>query len=258
MAVAVAALGLAAPASAGGGFELTHTVVSPKSALFDAAPTVKLRYRFRAPAERDLEIRVLRKQSGDTVAVFRRRAAPPATLLRRPWNGLNRRGRPAPDGRYEFRVGVRGGRSFFAGRFSLHGYTYPVDGPHGPRGALGSYGAPRTGGRRHEGYDILADCGTRLVAARGGRVTRAAYDRELHGWHVRIAARRSSRDLLYSHLASRPRFERGDRVHTGALLGHVGQTGNADGTPCHLHFEVRENKRHTDPEPLLRRWDRWS
>jgi murein DD-endopeptidase MepM/ murein hydrolase activator NlpD len=38
----------------------------------------------------------------------------------------------------------------------------------------------------------------------------------------------------------------------------VGRTGNARSTECHLHFEIRAGGEPIDPEPLLRRWDRYS
>ena len=45
-----------------------------------------------------------------------------------------------------------------------YGHVFPVQGPHGVRGAIGEFGAPRSGGRIHEGFDIVAACGTELVA----------------------------------------------------------------------------------------------
>ena len=47
----------------------------------------------------------------------------------------------------------------------------------GRRGAIGEFGAPRSGGRTHEGFDIVAPCGAGLVAVRGGRVPGAATTR---------------------------------------------------------------------------------
>jgi hypothetical protein len=49
-------------------------------------------------------------------------------------------------------------------------HVFPVRGPHGERGPVGEFGAPRDGGRIHEGFDILAACGTELRgSARWGR-----------------------------------------------------------------------------------------
>ncbi len=74
-------------------------------------------------------------------------------------------------GRYKVMVGPVGGPRFAAsGGLRLHGHTFPVDGPHGTRGYIGEFGAPRVDGRTHEGFDITAACGTPLVAIRAGTI----------------------------------------------------------------------------------------
>ena len=58
--------------------------------------------------------------------------------------------------------------------------------------------------------------------------------------------------------AARPAEARaGDAVKTSERLGNIGLTGNAAGTPCHLHVELRRSGRLLDPEPRLARWDRY-
>jgi murein DD-endopeptidase MepM/ murein hydrolase activator NlpD len=47
-------------------------------------------------------------------------------------------------------------------------------------------------------------------------------------------------------------------VRTGQRLGEVGQTGNAQTTPCHLHFEIHGPAGPFDPLPRLRQWDAYS
>jgi len=47
-------------------------------------------------------------------------------------------------------------------------------------------------------------------------------------------------------------------VHTGQRIGSVGKTGNARTVGCHLHFEIHLRGQPIDPEPALRRWDRFS
>ncbi|MGB2851080.1 MAG: M23 family metallopeptidase [Solirubrobacterales bacterium] len=240
------------------GFQLDAHRVGPKRPLFDGRKQIKLSFRFSANRPADLRILVTDRRSGKTVARWRQGAAEPGTRLRRRWNGVNRRGRSVDDGRYEFRVGPLGRPARFAGGFKIHGHVFPVDGPHGDRGAIGEFGAPRNGGRIHEGFDILAGCGTPLVAARGGRVRKVGYDGRLYGWFVLISGRKSSERYFYSHLIARPPIETGDRIYTGDRVGRVGQTGNAASTPCHLHFELRKGDRPIDPKRALRGWDRWS
>ena len=242
----------------GVGFELRRTSISPKHPLYDGKRETTLHYGFAATRPVDLKIRVLRAKSGNVVRVYRERDARPGHRLAREWNGLNRRGKAVDDGRYEFQVGPAGGPVRFAGRFRLHTHVFPVDGSHGTRGAIGAFGAPRSGGRVHEGFDITADCGTPLVAARGGKVKRVGYDPVLYGNYALIDGSKTSQDYFYAHLIAPPAIDEHERVRTGQFVGKVGQTGNAASTPCHLHFEVRIHGRPVDPAPYLHRWDRYS
>jgi len=239
-------------------FKLERASVSPRQALFAGPRRPRLRFRFSARRATDLRIEVIELRTGKTVAAWRERRARPGRRYQRRWNGRKRRGGAARDGRYEFRVGAKGRPLRHAGRFRLRGHVYPVDGPHSARGAVGEFGAGRNGGRTHEGYDILADCGTPLVAARGGKVRRVGYDDRLYGYYVLINGRKTDESYFYSHLIGPPTVGKGERVRTGQRVGRVGQTGNARSTPCHLHFELRENGRPVDPEPELGRWDGWS
>ena len=256
LAVTVAAS--AAPTSRGVGFELKRTSVSPKHPTFDATREIRLHYGFAANRPVDLRIEVRRARSGKVVRVYRERDAHPGRRLVRVWNGLNRRGTVAGDGRYEFRVGPRGGAMRYAGRFRLRTHVFPVDGPHGTRGAIGEFGAPRSGGRVHEGFDITADCGTRLIAARGGTVQKVGYDPVLYGYYVLVDGLKTSQDYFYAHLIAPPAVDRRERVRTAQYVGRVGKTGNAASTPCHLHFEVRVHGNPVDPEPYLHHWDKHS
>lgn len=242
----------------GDGFELRGSRVTPGQPLFDGEREIRLHYGFAAHGPVDLEIAVVRARSGNTVRLYTERAAQPGERLTRIWNGLNRRGRPVPDGGYEFRVGPAGGLRRHAASFALRGHVFPVDGPHGTRGPIGEFHAPRSGGRIHEGFDITGDCGTPLLTARGGVVEKAGYDPALYGNYVLIDAAKSKQDYFYSHMISPSKAGVGERVRTGQQLGEIGLTGNAASTPCHLHFEIRVGGEPVDPEPALQRWDRYS
>ena len=137
-------------------------------------------------------------------------------------------------------------------------HVFPVAGPHGTRGAIGEFGAPRSGGRTHEGFDIVAACGTELVAARDGRVRRTGFDPELYGNYVLIHGAEERRSYFYAHLRRPATVKKGEVLWTGERIGAVGETGNAHTVGSHLHFEIHVNGRPIDPEPLLRRWDRYS
>jgi murein DD-endopeptidase MepM/ murein hydrolase activator NlpD len=166
------------------------------------------------------------------------------------WDGLTGGGTVAPNG--DYRIRIRGGT------FRLRSHTYPVRGRHADRGAAGAFGVARNGGRRHEGFDVNAACGTALVAARGGRVVRAGYDPVLYGNVVIVRGERTQRDYWYSHLKHTTRLRVGDHVITGQRIGSVGDTGNARTIGCHLHFEIHFRGRPIDPAPELHAWDRWS
>jgi murein DD-endopeptidase MepM/ murein hydrolase activator NlpD len=95
-----------------------------------------------------------------------------------------------------------------------------------------TWGASRSGGRRHEGVDMLATTGTPIVAVVSGSVH--FKHTSLGGNSVWLSGSNGDR-YFFAHLSA---FEGSDRaVAQGEVIGYVGDTGNARGTP-HLHFEV--------------------
>jgi murein DD-endopeptidase MepM/ murein hydrolase activator NlpD len=144
--------------------------------------------------------------------------------------------------------------------FQLYGFILPVRGPHDYGSAGARFGAPRSG-HTHQGQDVLADCGTPLVAARGGRVQYAGYEGSA-GNYIVIDGKATGRDFVYMHLRSPALFKEGQTVHTGQRIGDVGETGDATG--CHLHFEMwsppgwYEGGAPFDPLPYLKKWDSYS
>ena len=102
-----------------------------------------------------------------------------------------------------------------------------------PGAAYGdSWGAPRSGGRRHEGVDMLAPMGTPIYAVVSGTVN--FRQNRLGGNAVSLAGDNGNR-YYYAHLS---RYEgAGRRVNQGDIIGYNGDTGNATGVP-HLHFEI--------------------
>lgn len=110
----------------------------------------------------------------------------------------------------------------------------------------------------HEGFDVVAPCGTTMVAAVTGKVRRSGYDPALYGNYVLIHGSGERRSYFYAHLRRSAAVDRGERVWAGERIGAVGETGNARSVGCHLHFEIHVSGRPIDPEPALRRWDRYS
>lgn len=256
--LALAGAGHASPRPGGLGFTLKGATVSPKHTLFEGKRKITLHYAFAAKRSTDLRISIIRVRSGNTERTWTERSAKPGERLERSWDGLNRRGKAVPDGRYEFRVGPAGATERYAARLVLHGHVFPVDGPHGTRGPVGEFHAPRNGGRIHEGFDITGDCGTPLIAARGGTVQKTGYDPVLYGNYVLIDGAKTSQDYFYAHMVDPSEVGEGEHVYTGQEVGHIGQTGNAAGTPCHLHFEIHVHGEPVDPEPALIHWDKYS
>ena len=124
------------------------------------------------------------------------------------WDGVARDGEVAPNGTYRVRLAAPDGTARNAGTFTLHSHIYPIRGPHADRGPIGAFGVGRNGGRTHEGFDVNAACGTKLVAARGGRVIRSGYDPVLYGNIVIVRGERTQRDYWYAHLERRRRCAR--------------------------------------------------
>jgi murein DD-endopeptidase MepM/ murein hydrolase activator NlpD len=185
------------------------------------------------------------------------------------WNGSVGHTAATP-GRYSFRLTASApsgavARSAQSGdlerdSFDLYDNVFPVRGRHDYGGEGAGFGAGRAG-HSHQGQDVFANCGTRLVAARGGRVKFEQYHAAA-GHYIVIDGAGTDLDYVYMHLAEPSPFDPGDRVYTGQRIGSVGDTGNAEG--CHLHFELwsppgwYDGGDPFDPLPSLQAWDSWS
>jgi murein DD-endopeptidase MepM/ murein hydrolase activator NlpD len=121
---------------------------------------------------------------------------------------------------------------------------FPVSGPH----SMGQgFGAARSGGRHHEGQDIMAACGTPLVAVSRAKV-KFVSRQSLAGNYVVIRNKKLHQDYMYAHLATRASVSKGQVVQPGQQIGIVGQTGDA--TACHLHFELWLGKWYRGGHPV--------
>jgi len=95
-----------------------------------------------------------------------------------------------------------------------------------------SWGAPRSGGRSHEGVDMLAPRGTLIYAVVSGTVN---FRQNRLGGNAASLVGDNGNRYYYAHFASYEGMSR--RVTQGEVIGYNGDTGNATGTP-HLHFEI--------------------
>ena len=113
-----------------------------------------------------------------------------------------------------------------------------------------TWGAPRGTGRRHEGQDIFAPKGTPILSATNGYIYKIG-ENNLGGQTVSVISS-GGRVYYYAHLDRYAKgIEVGDRVNTRSVLGYVGTTGNAQGTPPHLHFGIYTLTGAINPLPLL-------
>lgn len=117
-----------------------------------------------------------------------------------------------------------------------------------------TWGAPRSGGRKHKGVDIFAKKGTPVVSATDGVVWSVGHNR-LGGKTVWIVGEGLAA-YYYAHLDDwATDLRAGDRVRRGDRLGSVGNTGNARTTPPHLHFSIHplglSGASGVDPVPVL-------
>ncbi len=120
----------------------------------------------------------------------------------------------------------------------------------GPVAFSDTWGAPRSGGRSHKGVDMLSPRGTPTVAPVAGRVEHRGNATGGLSWHL------YGDDGHYyygTHLSAYANQGAG-HVAAGTVIGYVGDTGNARGTP-HLHFEIHPNNgAAVNPYPTVRRY----
>jgi murein DD-endopeptidase MepM/ murein hydrolase activator NlpD len=137
--------------------------------------------------------------------------------------------------------------------------VFPVRGPHDFGGAASRFGAGRSG-HSHQGHDVFAACGTKLVSVMAGKVQFRGFQGAA-GNYVVIDNNASNTDFGYMHLLKPALVKPGQSVGAGHPIGYVGQTGNARG--CHLHFEYWIGNWYgggypVDPLSYLKAWDRTS
>lgn len=123
----------------------------------------------------------------------------------------------------------------------------------GPVSFSDSWGAPRSGGRSHQGVDMIAARNTPIVAIYDAVVWRVnPVDTGLGG--ITIWLQRSNGDrFYYAHLESVADIRVGQQVSVGQVIGYNGSSGNAPDWLPHLHFEYHPSGRGAvNPYPLVR------
>ena len=113
-------------------------------------------------------------------------------------------------------------------------YVFPV---LGPAGFVDTFGAPRATVSWHHGDDIFAPAGAPILAVANGTLFSVGWN-DIGGKRLWLRDRQGN-EFYYAHLSAfSPLAAEGARVAAGEVLGYVGTTGDAEGTPAHLHFEI--------------------
>ena len=210
--------------------------VAQRRVLFDGTNRATLDLYGGSASDGGVSIDLLHEPDGAVVAHWDLASIPAGTVQSITWDATVA-GKAAPEGRYEFHVAqaatgnaVRAAAVPAAASFLYLGHMFPVRGAH----TYGDgFGVARTG-HTHEGVDIMAACGTPLVAARGG-VVKYKGTHPAAGNYLVIDGAGTGVDNAYMHLRAPSPLNKGDKVLTGQPIGFVGRTGDA--TACHLHFE---------------------
>lgn len=128
-----------------------------------------------------------------------------------------------------------------------------------------TYGASRPGGRSHQGNDLMAPQMTPVYAVLDGVITTMKFG-PLSGYMI-IIEHRDGWESYYMHLNDdtpgsddgdavefqtyASGLEVGDLVLEGDLIGYVGDSGNAEGSSPHNHFELHHGGHSVNPYPFL-------
>lgn len=121
---------------------------------------------------------------------------------------------------------------------------------------LDNFGDSRSGGRIHQGTDILGSLGQQVYAVADGKLVEqvldGADDSDMSGNSWDLLATDNTK-YVFMHLSGfAPGLSVGSTVTKGQVIGYVGDTGNPGAGNYHLHFEVHPNNgAAVNPYPLL-------
>jgi murein DD-endopeptidase MepM/ murein hydrolase activator NlpD len=182
-----------------------------------------------------------------------------------PSNRRNKKTPKAPEPKANKTGGNGGGAPILPIPLGLHpkltagGYVFPV---YGPVSFTDTFGAFRgdVPGNWHHGDDIFAPLGAPILACADGIVFSIGWN-DVGGNRLWLRDAEGN-EFYYAHLSAfSPLARNGLHVKAGEVLGFVGNTGDASGTPTHLHFEIHPVSLifmgydgAVDPTPYLLAW----
>ena len=113
-------------------------------------------------------------------------------------------------------------------------YVFPV---YGQASYTNTFGAPRANTGWHHGEDIFAPLGAPILAVADGIVYSVGWN-DVGGLRLWLQDQ-AGNEFYYAHLSAySPLAVNGAQVRAGEVLGFMGNTGDAEHTPYHLHFEI--------------------
>jgi hypothetical protein len=138
-------------------------------------------------------------------------------------------------------------------------YVFPI---YGAASYVDTFGAPRADVSWHHGDDIFAPLGAPILAVADGTLFSVGWNK-IGGWRLWLRDGQGN-EFYYAHLSAFSPFARNKAfVRAGTVIGFVGDSGDAKGTPYHLHFEVHpvallplDYDGAVDPTPYLDAWRR--
>jgi murein DD-endopeptidase MepM/ murein hydrolase activator NlpD len=145
------------------------------------------------------------------------------------------------------------GATQLAGALPPGRYLFPVA---GPATFSNDWLYARPGGRVHQGIDLFATRGTPVVAVADGSLFNVGYN-GLGGWRLWVRDT-AGNTFYYAHLSAyAPAATEGASVARGTVIGYVGDSGDAQGTSPHLHFEIHPGGGGpVPPYPIVTGWPR--
>ncbi|MGM8887834.1 M23 family metallopeptidase [Psychrobacter sp. 1U2] len=114
-----------------------------------------------------------------------------------------------------------------------------------------TWGAARSQGRTHEGIDIFAPRGTPVQSTTQGIVSKVGEN--TLGGRVVMVVGPGGAGHYYAHLEDYADITPNDWVNAGDIIGYVGDSGNAKGTPPHVHYGIYISGSAVNPYPLLQK-----
>ncbi len=136
-------------------------------------------------------------------------------------------------------------------------YVFPV---YGQSSYIDTFGAPRADVSYHHGDDIFGQLGQPLLACADGTIFSVGWER-IGGNRLWLLDEQGNQ-FYYAHLSAYSTLAvNGAHVKAGQVIGFMGNTGDAEGTPVHLHFELHPVSLlylgydgAVDPTPYLDAW----